>query len=43
MKSLHGQGASLQTAWGQTDGDGDGLDLGLGAQVMDEAQLKTKL
>jgi hypothetical protein len=43
MKSLHGQGASLQTAWGQTDGDGDGLDLGLGAQVMDEAQLKAKL
>lgn len=42
-KILHSQGASLQAAWGQTDGDGDGLDLGLGQQVMDEAQLKAKL
>lgn len=42
-KLLKSQGGDLQAAWGQTDGDGDGLDLGLGAQVMDEAQLKAKL
>jgi hypothetical protein len=42
-KLLKSQGSDLQAAWGQTDGDGDGLDLGLGSQVMDEAQLKAKL
>ena len=42
-KTLHSQGSQLEAAWNQKDGDGDGLDLGLGEKVMDEAQLKAHL
>lgn len=43
QKTLKKQGASLEAAWDQKDGDGDGLDMSLGEAVLDEAELRHSL